>query len=97
MPAPPEHRPEQTFFKDPALDRAVGMIMTLAAELYVLRDRQRARETLLACRGLLDPAALEHYAPEPAEAEAIKAERDAFVASLMEQLLGRQVSKGPLD
>ena len=32
-------RPEQTFFADPALDRAVGMIMALATEVWVMRDR----------------------------------------------------------
>ena len=32
-------RPEQTFFPDPALDRAMGVIMALATEVYVMRDR----------------------------------------------------------
>lgn len=87
-------RPEQTFFEDPAVDRAVGMIMTLASELYVLRDRQRCLEKTLAAKGLLDIAELDGYTPSPEEAEEIAADRDAFVAGLMEQVLGRQVSKG---
>ena len=33
---------EQTFFKDEALDRAFGVVMALATEVYVLRDRQKA-------------------------------------------------------
>ncbi len=40
-------RPEQTFFADPAMDRAMGLIMTLAAELYVTRDHVRVLETVL--------------------------------------------------
>ena len=30
---------EQTFFEDPALDRAFGVVMALATEVYVLRNR----------------------------------------------------------
>ncbi len=89
-------RPEQTFFDDPALDRAVGMIMTLASELYLLRDRQRCLEKMLAAKGMLDIAALDGYKPSDEEAREITADRDAFVASLMENVLGRQVSKGAL-
>ncbi len=89
-------RPEQTFFDDSGLDRAVGMIMTLASELYVLRDRQRCLEKMLAARGMLDPAELDFYKPTADEAEEIAADRDAFVASLMENVLGRQVSKGAI-
>ncbi len=89
-------RPEQTFFDDPGLDRAVGMIMTLASELYVLRDRQRCLEKMLAARGMLDLAELDFYKPTADEAEEIAADRDAFVASLMENVLGRQVSKGAI-
>ncbi len=89
-------RPEQTFFDDPALDRAVGMIMTLASELYVLRDRQRCVEKILAGKGMLEMAELDGYKPSADEAREIALDRDAFVASLMENVLGRQVSKGAL-
>ena len=30
---------EQTFFEDPALDRAFGVVRALATEVYVLRNR----------------------------------------------------------
>ena len=30
---------EQTFFEDPALDRAFGVVMALATEVYVLCSR----------------------------------------------------------
>lgn len=89
-----EPLPEQTFFVDPAIDRVLGVAMTLAAEVWVLRDRLRALEALLAARGHLEPGALDAYAPTAEEAAAIAKDRDAFVAALMENLLGRQVSKG---
>ena len=30
-------RPEQIFFPDPSVDRAMGILMALATEVYVLR------------------------------------------------------------
>lgn len=88
-----DRRPEQTFFPDPALDRAFAVVMALAAELWVVKDRMRALETRLAEKGVLDLAELDRE-PEAAEAAALAAERDAFTAHLMEPLLGRQQSKG---
>lgn len=90
--------PEQTFFRDPALDRAVALIMTLAAELYVVKDRQRALEIVLQQQGILHAGALDHYVPDEAERARLEAERKAYVDSLMQCVLGEQASKGaPTD
>ena len=86
-------RPEQTFFTDPAIDRAMGVIMALATEVYVMRDRQSALERLLAARGVLDAAQLDAE-PTAADASAAAADREAFVAHLMSSVLGVQASKG---
>jgi hypothetical protein len=87
------NRPEQTFFADPALDRAFGVVMALATEVYVLRDRLAALEGQLAARGLLDPAAL-NAEPSAEEQAARAADRDAFVAHLLAPLAGEAASKG---
>lgn len=81
---------EQTFFPDPALDRAFGVVMALAQEVWVLKDRVAALEAQLAERGALDIARLNQ---EPATDERA-AEREAFVRHLMQNLLGEQQSKG---
>lgn len=86
-------RPEQTFFEDPALDRAFGVVMALATEVYVLRDRVRALESLLSEQGVIEEGALDAE-PSPEAMARTAADRDAFVAHLMENLLGRQASKG---
>jgi len=86
-------RPEQTFFSDPALDRAFGVVMALATEVYVLRDRLAAVERQLVDRGTLDPVALAAE-PSPAALAANAADREAFVAHLMHNLLGEQQSQG---
>jgi hypothetical protein len=82
--------PEQTFFPDPALDRAFGVVMALATEVWVLKDRVAGLEAQLAARGLIDREAL---AREPGE-DAVREEREAFVAHLMQNLLGVQQAKG---
>ena len=82
--------PEQTFFPDPALDRAFGVVMALAQEVWVLRDRVAGMEAQLAERGVLDIAKLN----EKPRTDERNAERDAFVAHLMQNLLGAQQSKG---
>ncbi len=78
---------EQQFFKDPAIDRLMGMVMALAAELYILRDRNQALEEVLESTGLLTPGAIENHRPA-ASRESQTAERDAFIARLMEPLTG---------
>ncbi|MFC3227916.1 hypothetical protein ACFOGJ_11780 [Marinibaculum pumilum] len=89
----PQTRPEQTFFTDPALDRVMGVVMALATEVWVMKDRQAALERALAARGL-DLADLLDAEPGDADRRAMAAEREAFVAHLMDNMLGRQVSLG---
>jgi hypothetical protein len=83
-------KPEQTFFEDPALDRAFGVVMALAQEVWVLKDRVAAMEAQLAERGVLQ---IDKLNQEPTSDERA-AEREAFVRNLMQQLLGNQQSKG---
>lgn len=92
-----EPAPEQTFFDDPALDIAVAMIMTLATELQVTRDRLRSLEVLLEKQGVLTADALDGYEPTDEESKRLSSDRAAFVASLFEVIKRRQASKGAAD
>ena len=83
-------KPEQTFFPDPALDRAFGVVTALATEVWVLRDRVAALEELLVQRGVLEAGQLSQ---EP-KSDLRQKDREAFVAHLMQSLLGTQQSKG---
>lgn len=87
-------RPEQTFFADPALDRMFGWVVALSGEVFVLRDRMRCLERLLTAKGVIPAEALDRYVPTPEEEAENRRDRDAFVAGLMENLLGEQKSKG---
>tara|TARA_B100000214_G_scaffold341651_1_gene288881 strand:- start:221 stop:514 length:294 start_codon:yes stop_codon:yes gene_type:complete len=84
---------EQTFFEDPALDRAFGVVMAIATEVYVLRNRQQALERLLEEAGMLDRGALDGE-PSDEERRADADDRAAFTRGLMISLLGKQQSRG---
>ncbi len=78
---------EQLFFNDPAIDRLMGMVMSLAAEVYILRDRTQALEEMLEQSGTLHPGAIEHWQPGPERQADLTAERDAFIARIMEPII----------
>ena len=84
---------EQTFFDDPALDRAFGVVMALATEVYVLRNRQQALERLLEEAGVFDRASLDGE-PSDEERRANADDRAEFTRALMISLLGKQQSQG---
>jgi hypothetical protein len=74
---------KQTFFNDPAIDRLVNVALALAAEVQILRDRQRAMESLLRRHGVVAPEQIEGWEPDEAERAAANAERDLFVRNVL--------------
>ena len=84
---------EQTFFADPAIDRLVGMVLALTAEVHVMRDRLALLEDALEKRGVVDIAKLDTAIPEGALEARIAAERAALVQHVLEGLPGRLASK----
>jgi hypothetical protein len=84
--------PEQTFFRDPMLDRLMGMTIALAAEVYILRSRLHVLERMQQGPGLerVDDA----LSPEDADAQ--RKDAEAFVAHLLQPALGEQQARGPL-
>lgn len=87
-------KPEQTFFKDPATDRLLAMVMTMAAELHVARDRLSTLEMVLEQAGILKEGQLDTFAPTADQAARLTAERQAFANELMLQTLGTEMSLG---
>jgi hypothetical protein len=67
-PAARGRRPE--FTDDPMLDRLYSVTLALVAELAVTRARLDTVERVLARRGALDPAAIDAFRPDAADAEA---------------------------
>ncbi|MEP5938213.1 MAG: hypothetical protein ABJ239_07800 [Erythrobacter sp.] len=52
-----------TFFEVEGMDEAMSMIMTLASELSVMRDRMETMELLLAENGALETDAIDAFKP----------------------------------
>jgi hypothetical protein len=86
-------RPEQLFFSDPAVDRLMGVVMSLAAETYVLKDRVQALEEQLTSKGHLDAAALT-AAPSAEKAAEKNADAADFANTLLQPLLAQQQARG---
>ena len=84
---------EQTFFADPAIDRLVGMVFALTAEVHVLRDRLALLEDALRQRGVVDVSLLDTAIPEGALEAKMARERTALVQHVLEGLHGRLASK----
>ena len=89
-----EYQPEQEFFADPAIDRLMGFVFALSAEVYVLRDRLARLEGALISAGALKPGATEAFQRTPEQTAEAALDRQSFVAALMENIMARQVSKG---
>ena len=82
--------PEQRFFSDPALDRLMAVTMTLAAEVYVLRERIESLESRMDTAEDKDGSTESRDAVDQRRGE----DAAAFVRHLLTPLLGEQQSKG---
>ena len=86
--------PEPTYFPDPAVDRLMGVVMSLASEVWILNDRLSAMERVLADKGLVTEVDRQAWAADAKAQAELDGQRDAFVRGLMDNLLGVQVSRG---
>lgn len=78
---------------DEMLDRMMNVIMGLAEELYVTRDRLQIMERVLASRGALDSEELDRWKPDKDQQVEILRDRDAFIQAI----LSRALDKPPED
>jgi hypothetical protein len=87
-------KPEQTFFDDTALDRMMAMVMTLAAELRVTRDRLTVVEMLLESGQTITSTALDEFQPDPAQKKTLDTASQQFTDALMACTMGVEMSLG---
>jgi len=71
------------------LDGVVRMVLELASEVWVLRDRFAVLETVLAERGTLSAADLDDFQPGAPLSAALDTERAVFVRRLLDAATGR--------
>ncbi len=71
-----------SFYADPAMDEAMSMIMVLASELSVLRDRLDTYETVLEEKGTVSRSDIEGHTPDDETLNRREEERQALLKRL---------------
>jgi hypothetical protein len=87
--------PDLTFFRDPAVDRLLGVVMELAAEVYVLRDRLETLTEVLQRSGIVGEDALEQFEASADVRAKRLAERDALIARILAPMTAEADSPAP--
>jgi hypothetical protein len=75
--------PRPQYFSDPASDKLLAMVMALAGEVSVMRDRNDTLERLIETKGLIDRSEIDTYKPS----KEIMAERDSWRGSYLSHIL----------
>jgi hypothetical protein len=88
---------EQTFFPDPAVDRVMGVVFNLAAEVQVLRERVLVLERLLVSGGTLAEGAVDGFSGDAATEAHLAADRRDYVRHVLEPVLGRAASRNDVE
>lgn len=83
------------FFEDPAVDQLYAMVLALAGELAVTRDRLDTLERQLAAKDVVDAADIEAYEPDAAAEAEREARRRALIDRLLRVLGGDAVEHSP--
>lgn len=71
------------FFSDPHIDKLVGIVMALAGEVSVVRERLDTIERLVEQKGLCSRAEIDAYRPDPRAAEERARWRDEYLARIL--------------
>lgn len=71
------------FFDDPQIDTVMGIVMALAGEVSVLRERLDTIEHVAAAKGLFTQKDIEAYRPD----DAVTTERERWRTEYLERVL----------
>jgi hypothetical protein len=86
------------FFSDPAIDKVLNMVVTLAGEVWALRERLSAMEAIGVRQGSLSVSEVDDYEFTPEQDERLGAQRKEFIESLfrvIEEQVEAAVAKSP--
>ncbi|NIJ08546.1 hypothetical protein FHS31_002167 [Sphingomonas vulcanisoli] len=71
---------------DARIDKLTQALMYVAGELWTARDRQAVLERILIEGQTIAPGSVDSHRPDAALAEALTAERETFVARILDYL-----------
>lgn len=74
------------FLQPGQIDDVANTLLVLARELWVVKDRQRVLEALLADNGIIAPGAVGDHQPGPALVAELETERTRYTNALMTAL-----------
>lgn len=74
------------FFSDPAIDKVLNMTITLASEVWALRERLSALEGVQVRQGSLSSTEIDDYEFTPEQEERLGEQRREFIANLFRVL-----------
>ncbi|NKB43896.1 MAG: hypothetical protein GKS03_06410 [Alphaproteobacteria bacterium] len=77
--------------EEPSVDRVMKVVVALARETYVLKDRLGIVERKLDEKGVVTRADLDGYKPSADEEKDILATRDAFVESILSPIVSQRI------
>ena len=77
---------KKSWLGDPILDKMFQVVIRLAGELYVTKDRLTTLESIIEEKGILDLSEIETYSQNAENNEKLSEQRDEFVANLLEPL-----------
>jgi hypothetical protein len=74
------------FFRDPAIDKVLNMVVTLAGEVWALRERLAAVEAINVRQGSLSATEVDDYEFTPEQDSRLGAQRKEFIENLFRVL-----------
>jgi hypothetical protein len=74
------------FFDDPAIDKVLNMVVTLAGEVWALRERLAAMEGIGVRQGSLSATEVDDYEFTPEQDQRLAGQRKEFIESLFRVL-----------
>jgi hypothetical protein len=86
------------YFEDPAIDRTLSIVMAIAGEVSVLRERLDTVERLLDAKGTISRADIESYVPDHAAGAARGLLTKDYIARIlrsMQQEMEALAESGP--
>ena len=76
------------YFQDPEIDQLLAIVLALAGEVSVLRERLDTIERLAAARGLFSSQDIEAYSPDDQVIAEREQQRSAYIARILRVVLG---------
>ena len=77
---------KKSWLGDPILDKLFQVVIRMAGELYVTKDRLTILESIIEEKGLLDLSEIDKHSQSAENNVKLSEQRDAYIANILEPL-----------